>query len=157
MRSVRSRVPYLVPPLLACLFLLAAACQAHAQTDGDRQEFSLASRQVFTTKDNAAIDLDFQAIDHLDFRVYRVKDPRAFFARLKDAHQFGSPEPVVPQEQTWLERIAAWKAEQRSDLRESLRRMMSPAYRIERRKRLDQATVSTRRTVQYSTFAQVPL
>jgi uncharacterized protein YfaS (alpha-2-macroglobulin family) len=158
MRRVRGRIPC-GGPWLVLLLLMLGAWPARAQTppDEDRQEFSLASRQIFSTKDNAAIDLDFQAIDHLDFRVYRVQDPRAFFAKLKDAHQFGSPEPVVPQEQTWLERIAAWKAEQRADLRDTIRRMMSPAYRAERRKRLDQAVVSTRRTVQYSTFAQVPL
>src|SRR5262249_37442387 len=95
------------------LSLVTGTRPGRAQTE-NRPEFSLASRQIFTTKESASIELDFQAIDHLDFRVYRVKDPRAFFTHLKDAHQFGSPEPVVPQEQTWLERIASWKSDQRS-------------------------------------------
>jgi uncharacterized protein YfaS (alpha-2-macroglobulin family) len=144
-------------PLFVLVMLFAGVHAARAQDDADRPGFSLASRQIFTSKESPSIDLDFQAIDHLDFRVYRVQDPRAFFTKLKDAHQFGSPEPVVPQEQTWLERIAAWKSEQRYTLRDFVRHLMSAQYRAERRKRLDQAVVSTRRTVQYSTFAQVPL
>ncbi len=76
-----------------------------------RPAFSLASSQIYTTKDSPSIDLTFQMVEHLDFRIYRVKDAKAFFAGLKDPHQFGSPEPVVPQEQTWLEWLASWKSE----------------------------------------------
>jgi uncharacterized protein YfaS (alpha-2-macroglobulin family) len=157
------RLPLCLAALLTIVSLLASVTQAHAQDESDqtrdaRPGFSLASRQIFTTKENAAIDLEFQLIDHLDFRVYRVKDVRTFFTNLKDAHVFGSPEPVVPQERTWLERLADWKSEQRLEARNFLRRLMSPEYRNERRKKLDQAVVNTRRTVQQaSTFAQVPL
>ncbi len=150
MRRVR------VLALLLVMWSIWSPAHADAQTDRG-PEFALSSRQIFTTKESPAIELDFWEIDHLDFRVYRVKDTRSFFAKLKDAHQFGSPEPVVPQEQTWLERIASWKSERRADILGFVRAQLSPAYREERRKRLDKEVVTTRRTVQYTTFAQVPL
>jgi alpha-2-macroglobulin len=159
MTRVHGRPLYLAA-LLAMVSLLVEAPPARAQEaeQDARPSFSLASRQIFTSKDSPSIDLEFQLIDHLDFRVYRVKDVRTFFANLKDAHVFGSPEPVVPQERTWLERLADWKSTQRLTIRNFIRRLMSTDYRAERRKRLDQAVVNTRRTVQQaSTFAQVPL
>ena len=61
--------------------------------------------------------------------MYRVNDPFAFFAKLRDPHELGSEEPVVPQERTWLERIALWKAGRRSEIRAFLRRQFSPEYR----------------------------
>src|SRR5690349_2749314 len=121
---------------LVLILLASVSASAPALAQGDEEKgpgFSLGSRQIFTTKESQAIDLDFQTNDHLDFRVYRVDDPRAFFTKLKDAHQFGSQEPVVPQEQTWLERIAAWKSHQRYALRDFVRQLMSPDYRAARR------------------------
>ena len=101
--------------------LAFAATASRAVRGRRRSAFSLSSSQIFTTKDSPAIDLVFQQVDHLDFRVYRVKDTLAFFAGLEDPHTLGSPEPVVPQQQTWLERLAAWKAGQRSEIRGFLR------------------------------------
>lgn len=145
-------------PRLPVLLLLAilATTPAIAQTDPS-PAFSLSSSQIFTTKDSPAIDLVFQQIDGLDFRVYKVKDTAAFFASLEDPHQLGSPEPIVPQEQTWLERIASWKARQRSAVRGFLRRQVSHEYRAARRARLDRETVQRRQTSGYQSFAQVPL
>ncbi len=140
--------------------LLIHPVPARAQDAGNAPPaaaFSLSSSQAFTTKDAVAIDLTFQQVDHLDFRVYRVKDALAFFAGLEDPHQLGSPEPVVPQERTWLERIAAWKAGRRSEIRGFVRQQVSWEYRAERRKQADKAVVQRRQTSGYQTFAQVPL
>ena len=106
--------------IVLCALINPTLARAQADTE-NRPGFWLGSRQIFTTKDSPSIELEFTAIDHLDFRVYRVQDPGAFFLKLKDAHQFGSPEPVVPQEQTWLVRIAAWKSSQRYQLRDFIR------------------------------------
>ena len=65
--------------------------------------------------------------------------------------------PVVPQERTWLERIAAWKAGRRAALRGFLRRQVSRDYRAQRRATEDRQKVARRQTLQFNTFAQVPL
>ena len=90
----------------AILVALTAVVRAQEPEAASRPAFSLASSQIYTTKDSPSIDLTFQMVEHLDFRIYRVKDAKVFFAGLKDPHQFGSPEPDVPQEQTWLEWLA---------------------------------------------------
>ncbi|MPZ18524.1 MAG: hypothetical protein GEV06_11515 [Luteitalea sp.] len=122
-----------------------------------RAGFSLASSEIFNTRERAQVWLTFQEVDHLDFRIYRVKDPIAFFEGLRDPHVLGSPEPVVPQEETWLERIARWKAARRQELRDFLRRQVSLEQRQARRARLDRAAVQQRQVLSYNAFAQVPL
>lgn len=141
------------------LCLLGVTLLAQDEDDGVRRgaAFNLASSQIFTTKGTPAVDLTFQQLDHLDFRVYRVKDAPTFFAGLKDSHQLGSEAPVVPQERTLLERIALWKGERRAELRSFMRRQISPVYRAERRKATDQTVVKQRVALNRNTFAQVPL
>ena len=41
--------------------------------------FSLSTHRTYGSADTARIWVDYQAVDHLDFRVYQVKDPRKFF------------------------------------------------------------------------------
>lgn len=137
--------------------LLAAASPLRAQDQGARPAFSLATSHIFTTKESPALTLTHRQVDHLDFRVYRVNDTFGFFAKLRDAHELGSDDPVVPQEQTWLERIAGWKAERRSALRSFTRRQFSPEYRRMRNQQQDTQDVVLRRTLNVNTFAQVPL
>lgn len=141
----------------AIVVAMTAAARAQDPEAAARPAFSLASSQIYTTRDSASIDLTFQMVDHLDFRIYRVKDAKAFFAGLKDPHQFGSPEPVVAQEQTWLEWLAEWKSSRRSDVRNFMRRQVSTTYRSERRKQIDKGETSQRQMLRYTTFAQVPL
>jgi len=145
--------------LIVLSALLVNAGPARAQTPGENgaPAFDLWSSQIYTTSERPSFSLTYTNLDHLDFRVYRVSDPLAFFAGLKDPHQLGSETPVVPQERTWLERIAIWKAARRADIREFLRRQVSYAYRVQRREQQDKVKVEQRKTVQYHSFAQVPL
>ena len=106
------------------------------------------SSQIFTTSERPSFSLTFTNLDHLDFRVYRVADPLAFFAGLKDPHQLGSEKPVVPQERTWLERIADWKAGRRAAIQSFLRAPGQPtATGSQRREQQDKAKVVQRKTV----------
>ncbi|MGH9163200.1 MAG: MG2 domain-containing protein, partial [Vicinamibacteraceae bacterium] len=141
------------------LFCLLLASPAAAQETGQqaRAGFSLASSEIFSTRERAQVWLTFQEVDYLDVRIYRVQDPIAFFEGLQDPHVLGSPEPVVPQEETWLERIARWKAARRGEIRDFLRRQVSLAQRRARRTRLDGAAVQQRQVLRYNAFAQVPL
>lgn len=132
------------------------AAPAHAQEE-TKPAFSIATSHIFTTKETPELSLTHRQVNHLDFRVYRVDDTFAFFERLKDAHELGSDEPVVEQEQTWLERIAAWKAARRSEIRGVIRRQFSPKYRQVRNESKAAEQIVLRRALDVNTFAQVPL
>ncbi|MPY89677.1 MAG: hypothetical protein GEU99_17365 [Luteitalea sp.] len=147
------------PPATMALLALLLGTPSAAQSTSEqpRAAFSLASSEIFNTRDRPQVWLTFQEIDHLDFRIYRVKDAIAFFEGLRDPHVLGSPAPVVPQEQTWIERIAAWKAVRRSEIRSFLRGQVSREQRQARRARRDRETVQQRQVLRYNAFAQVPL
>lgn len=149
---------------IALLFALATAVlgarPAFAQASADaeqRSAFTLSSSEVFTTRDAPHFYLTFRRLPRLDFRVYKVRDPFTFFKQLKDPHQLGSDEPYVPQERSWIERIADWKARQRSTVRTFFRSQVTREYRAERRVSQDRATVTQRVVLEPNTFAQVPL
>src|SRR5262245_33364507 len=141
-----------------CVLLLTYAESATAQdTHDDRPSFSVSSGTTATSREKPAIYLTFRQLDHLDFRVYRVKDPVAFLSGLKDPHQLGSQEPLVAQTPTLLERVADWKAEWRTRIQSFWRGQFSFDYRHRRRVAMDVKTVVLRRTVNVHSFAQVPL
>ena len=143
--------------LLACPCRLASAQEDAPPRPADRPAFSLSSSEIFTTKASPYVTLTFERLGSLDFRVYRIADPFAFFAGLKDPHTLGSETYTVPTEPTWLERISSWKAERRADLLSFVRRQTSREYRALRRAGQDQATVRHRVQLGLTSFAQVPL
>ncbi len=145
--------------LAACL-VLGAITNASAQESADESQpaFSLSTTETFTTRDAPHVYLTFRRMPSLDFRVYRVKDPFAFFASLSDPHQLGSGDTAaVPQEQSAIERLAAWKRQQRAWLRDLMRGQLSFDYRAARTKASDQGVKAQRVQLNVSTFAQVPL
>lgn len=150
-------------PLLALLMLFCgtAALRAQPVADGDadsRPAFSLSTREVFTTRDAPHFYLTFRRVPRLDVRVYKVRDPFAFFAGLRDPHQSGTDEPyAVPQERSWIERLSDWKRRQRSALRSVARAQLSHRYRTVRRAASDKTETAQRVQLNVNTFAQVPL
>jgi uncharacterized protein YfaS (alpha-2-macroglobulin family) len=141
--------------------LLWTSTPSHAQDASPGEQapaFSLSTSQIYTSKDAPHAYLTFRHLSSLDFRVYKVKDPFAFFASLRQLHAMGtSGTPDVPQEPTLIERIAAWKREQRSALRAFVRGQISREYRAQRTAAGDRAQASQRTRLNVSTFAQVPL
>ena len=142
--------------LAIALLLLGATLHAQEPAD-DQPAFSLSTSEVFSTKDAPSFYLTFRRVTHLDFRVYKVKDPFAFFEGLKDPHQLGNSEAYVQQERTWLERFADWKRGQRQQVQNFARAQASHDYRAARRAASDQAVVAQRVTLNVNNFAQVPL
>ncbi|MEO7155979.1 MAG: MG2 domain-containing protein [Vicinamibacterales bacterium] len=147
---------------LSALGLILITCTTAApvnaqQSDESRPAFSLSTSEVFTTRDAPHFYLTFRRVEHLDFRVYKVRDPFAFFAGLDDPHQLGTDEAYVEQERTWLERFADWKREQRQGVRRFARAQASHEYRAARRAVSDNTEVSQRVVLNATTFAQVPL
>jgi uncharacterized protein YfaS (alpha-2-macroglobulin family) len=141
------------------ILLLSAAHAAHAQeaASDERPAFSLSTSEAFTTRDAPNFYLTFRRIERLDFRVYKVKDPFAFFAGLDDPHQLGTSEENVEQERTWIERFSDWKQSQRQSVHRFMRSQASHEYRSARRAVSDQAEVAQRVVLNATTFAQVPL
>lgn len=150
--------PVLLPLLGLLLLLPSPSASAQASEDADtRPAFSLASSHIWTSREHPTVELMFRRVASLDFRVYRVEDPLKFFASLRDPHTLGSEAPVVPQEQTLLERVARWKAAQRERIRSFIRGQFSYAYRQERHQVIAKGTVALRQPLGYREFAQVPL
>lgn len=145
-------------PCLVLVMLAVWAAPAFSQgADDERPAFSLSTSEAFTTRDAPHFYLTFKRIERLDFRVYRVRDPFAFFAGLDNPHQMGADQPRVEQERTWIERFADWKRHQRQRVREFARAQASHQLRSTRRAVNDKAEVSQRVVLNANTFAQVPL
>jgi uncharacterized protein YfaS (alpha-2-macroglobulin family) len=156
---MRSRARVSVVLLLALLLASPAAAQP---PDADTQEptepaFTLSSSEVYTTRDSPAFYLTFRHLPQLDFRVYRVRDPFAFFAGLRDPHELGSMERPVAQEKSLIERIADWKAQRRREIRGFFRGQISTDYRQARRTANDRTEIAQRVVLNKTSFAQVPL
>src|ERR1700674_1730261 len=69
------------------------AAQTTAQaTFSDKPFFSLTTNRTFAPGERANLSASYRGIDHLDFRVYQVKDPLKFFKQLENPHQMGENE-----------------------------------------------------------------
>ncbi|HEY3380903.1 MAG TPA: MG2 domain-containing protein [Vicinamibacterales bacterium] len=155
-----------IPPVLrrgsfpvVLIALLVSSGPATAQTEAadTRPAFSLSSGHIATTRERPEVALLFRRVRSLDFRVYRVQDPLKFFAGLRDPHVLGSEAPIVAQEQTVLERIARWKADQRDAVLTFLRRQLSHDYRQKRRETAARAQIALRQPIDVRQFSQVPV
>src|SRR5687767_1262362 len=54
--------------------------------------FSLTTNRTYSPNEPARMWASYQNVDHLDFRIYRVKDPNKFFKQLDNPHQMGDEE-----------------------------------------------------------------
>ncbi len=156
--SSRFRFAACAALLCACLGLIAAPGAALA-LDPAAQEpsFSVSSRQTYAPSQQPKVWVSFRQVDHLDFRVYRVKDAVQFFSKLKDAHSFGSEKAELAREKTWLERFHEWKR----DLRASIRDFFRSQLRYDTRLAYHSARVQERKLrripLDVTSYAQVPL
>src|SRR6266576_1418679 len=58
--------------------VIAIARANPSESDSARPYFSLSSHRTFGTNEGARLWVDYKDVDHLDFRVYQVKDPARF-------------------------------------------------------------------------------
>ena len=124
--------------------------------------FSLSTHRTYGTSDNARLWVDYQGIDHLDFRVYQVKDPRKFFTQLKNPHQMGEHEEEevassLPHRKSFLERVRGFKRWAYTGIkmfvRGQLQRDSRQAFNQKFRKEAD----PIRTPLNVSDYARVPL
>jgi alpha-2-macroglobulin len=159
-RSLPAELPVRLG-LFLLLSLLVAPQTARGQDYVDQPQstepfFSVSSRQTYAPKQKPSISIEFRQVDHLDFRIYRVNDPVQFFAKLKDAHSFGSIKEELTREKTWLERLHDWKRGWQETIREFLRSQISWETRIQRHSAQTAKKVS-RIPLDITSYAQVPL
>src|SRR5882672_5551784 len=124
--------------------------------------FSLSTHRTYGTGDNARLWVDYQGVDHLDFRVYQVKDPRKFFTDLKNPHQMGEREEQevassLPHRKSFLEKVRDFKRWAYSGVkgfvRAQLQRDSREAFNQKFRKEAD----PIRTPLNVSDYARVPL
>jgi hypothetical protein len=102
-RGLFSAVIYIA--VIACAFIFAtarmraqnnaaaspspAASASPSPAPSLKPSFSLSTNRTYGSNDRAKIYVNYQGIDALDFRIYKVKDPSKFFKQLNDPHQMG--------------------------------------------------------------------
>jgi hypothetical protein len=131
---------------------------AAQEPDSAEPSFSVSSSQTYSPSQDPSISITFRQVDHLDFRIYRVKDPVQFFAQLRDAHSFGSEKQNLQREKTWLEIFHDWKRDLRSSIRQFFRSQLQYRTRNERYETLVRKREKQRRIpLDVAAYAQVPL
>ncbi len=135
---------------------LVPSAVAFAESDPEKGYFSLSTSQTYAPEDAALFHVRMVNESALEFRVYRINDPAAFFHKLEDAHQFGR-EPLRSyqesiDERTWLERFHDWKHEFWISIRDFFREQFSWETRQQLR-----AKLGGKPRPGVASFAQVPV
>ncbi|HLN99210.1 MAG TPA: MG2 domain-containing protein [Pyrinomonadaceae bacterium] len=124
--------------------------------------FSLSTHRTYGTSDNARLWVDYQGVDHLDFRVYQVKDPRKFFSQLKNPHQMGEHEEEevassLPHRKSFLERIRSFKRWAYSGIKAFVRGQLQRDSREAFNQKFRKESDPIRTPLNVSDYARVPL
>ncbi|MGA9997576.1 MAG: MG2 domain-containing protein [Pyrinomonadaceae bacterium] len=126
--------------------------------------FSLSTHRTYATSEKARFWIDYQGVDHLDFRVYRVKDPVKFFKQLDDPHQMGERETeevaqTLPKKRSWLERLRDVKTSVFDYIKEYVRAQLQHDNRksFNQKFRKEEEVPSTRLPLNVADYARVPL
>jgi uncharacterized protein YfaS (alpha-2-macroglobulin family) len=124
--------------------------------------FSLSTHRTYGTSDNARLWVDYQGVDHLDFRVYQVKDPRKFFTELKDPHQMGQDEQEevassLPHRKSFLEKVRGFKRWAYSGIKAFVRGQLQHDSRQAFNEKFRKETDPIRTPLNVSDYARVPL
>jgi uncharacterized protein YfaS (alpha-2-macroglobulin family) len=124
-----------------------------------KPQFSLETHRLFVQGEAARIMVESSDLEYLDFRVYRIRDPFSFFAKLKRVHGFGREERRPAPREGFFQRVRDWQFEVQQILRQYLRRHLSPESRRAVKKSLygEEDPRPTRTALRFSSFAQVPL
>ena len=141
---------------LFTLFFLIITIAPATDAQWPDEYFSLSTNKTYLPGEKVRISVFSAHVDSLEFRVYRVKDPVAFFSRLDDIHNFGR---ISQKEQidnpTVLERFKDWKHETWLDIRNFFRMQFS--WRSRSHIRESESGPAKTKPVSAVTFAQVPL
>ncbi|MGA2989034.1 MAG: alpha-2-macroglobulin family protein [Candidatus Korobacteraceae bacterium] len=145
---------------LAVLVLAVVLCAAFPAPGQEKSiYFSVSTNRAFQPGEKPQVRLFARGVDVLEFRVYHIRDPLAFFQKLDNVHSFGGAQPSPRErvdERTWLERFHDWKHRWWVRLRDFFRRQFSADARAEIRQ-LNSERVRKSRISGAAGFADVPL
>jgi hypothetical protein len=111
-------------------FLMFSIFLAPANGQGPSAYFSVSTNKTFLPGEKIGIRLYAKNVEALEFRVYEVKDPIAFFERLDNPHGFGHASLREHLETpALLERFHDWKYELWVGIRDSFRMQFSARSR----------------------------
>ena len=124
--------------------------------------FSLSTHRTYGTSDNPRLWVDYQGVDHLDFRVYQVKDPRKFFTQLKDPHQMGEDEEEevtssLPRRKSFLEKVRSFKRRAFTEVKEFVRAQLKRDSRQAFNQKFRKESETVRTPLNVADYARVPL
>lgn len=124
--------------------------------------FSLATNRTYGTHEKARVYINYQGVNSLDFRIYKIKDPFKFFKQLTNPHQMGEDDreyvsavtETENRKPSFLEKLRdfkssiyfAFKGYFRSQIRREARTTFNDKYRSGERLPIDRAS-----------YAQMPL
>jgi len=124
--------------------------------------FSLSTNRTFAPKEQARLWASYQAVDHLDFRVYRIKDPSKFFKQLDDPHQIGENEKIevsgsYANRPSVLERTHSVKRFFFTAIKNYVRRQLKREHREAFNQKFRKQDEPSRTPLNVADYARVPL
>jgi hypothetical protein len=142
--------------LLLLSLILCAGISPAGMRGADESYFSISTSKTFLPGEQIGIRLYASGVDELEFRIYKVKDPVAFFEGLDDPHQFGHvSETEEVETPSLLERFYDWKQQLWDEIRDFFRLQFSAASRAAIR--AEEARASGTKIGSAAVFAQAPL
>lgn len=133
-----------------------------ARPPSSKPYFSLSTHRTYGSSDNARMWVDYQGVDHLDFRVYQVKDPKTFFTGLEDPHQLGKEEEQevassLPHRKSFLEKLRGFKRWAYTGIRGFVRGQLQHDSRQAFNQKFRKEADPIRTPLNVSDYARVPL
>jgi hypothetical protein len=124
--------------------------------------FSLTTNRTYAPNESARLWASYQNVDHLDFRVYRVKDPVKFFKGLDDPHQMGEKEKEAVAQGygrrvSLLERTRRLKITLFSAVRDYVRSNLMKQHRETFNQKFRKESAPERTPLNVADYARVPL
>jgi alpha-2-macroglobulin len=141
------------------MLMAVLAPAAFGQSSKSKEPFfTVSTSRTFSPAQQPKVSITFRQVDHLDFRVYRVKDPIKFFAKLRDAHSFGGIKQGLARRKTLLERFHNWKRDLRLKIRNFFRFQLQYQTRAKYHSAVGRKLQTRKRIpLNIAAYAQVPL
>ncbi len=119
------------PARLAVAALVLAFLAPTVAQEDRKPYFSLASNRTWLPGEKPTVQMWSQHVTSLEYRIYRIKDPVAFFQKMEDPHRLGPgmAAPRKKREITLIEKIHRFKKSFRESFRDSLRAQFSDPSR----------------------------
>lgn len=135
---------------------------ADARVFANEPFFSLSTTRTFAPSERARLAASYRAVDHLDFRVYQVRDPLKFFKQLDNPHEMGENEKQQFERSyrsrlRLLERAHSLKSTIFSSIKEYVRQQLQRDHREKFNQKFRAQEGPARTPLNMASYARVPL